>query len=67
GTKMSIEVTTLSSGETTSVGTIKAPTRAKYQTIAIGLCSMHFPASPESERTCDNCAFIFPCNKRVSH
>ncbi|HDR9202739.1 TPA: UvrD-helicase domain-containing protein [Burkholderia vietnamiensis] len=66
GTKMSIEVTTLSNEETTSVGTIKAPTRAKYQTIAIGLCSKHFPTSPESERTCDNCAYMFPCNRRVS-
>lgn len=66
GTKTSIEVATLSNGETVSVGTIKAPTRAKYQAIATGLCSKNFPAAPETDRTCDNCAYMFPCNRHVS-
>jgi ATP-dependent exoDNAse (exonuclease V) beta subunit len=66
GEKVSIEVTTLSNGETTPVGRINASTRPKYQAIAMGLCAKSFPASPENERTCDNCAYMFPCNRCVS-
>jgi hypothetical protein len=66
GKKMSIEVATLSNGTTASVGTIKSPTREKYENIAIGLCAKHFPAAPSNERICHFCAYMFPCSKRVS-
>lgn len=66
GKKMAIEVATLSNGSAASVGIIKAPTRGKYEAIAIGLCAKHFPAAPLNERLCHYCAYMFPCSKRVS-
>jgi superfamily I DNA/RNA helicase/Zn-dependent peptidase ImmA (M78 family) len=66
GGKMTIEVATLSDGKTSSVGTIRPPTRPKYEAIATRLCSQHFPAEPANERSCHTCAYMFPCNKRVS-
>ena len=65
GKKTTIEVATLSDGSTASVGTIKAPTRVKYEAIAISLCAKHFPAAPSNERICHFCAYIFPCSKHV--
>jgi hypothetical protein len=66
GSKTSIEVSTLSDGQTTSVGKIQNDTRGKYQAKAIGLCASHFPVAPADERTCHFCAYMFPCSKRVS-
>ena len=66
GRKTTIEVATLSDGKTASVGTIKAPTREKYEAVAIGLCAKQFPAAPANERTCHFCVYMFPCSKRVS-
>jgi len=66
GSEISIEVTTLSNGKTQSVGKINAGTRPKYQGIAARLCSQNFAAAPEDDRTCNNCAYMFPCKKRAS-
>ena len=66
GARMSIEVSTLSDGKTTSVGKIYPATREKYQSIAIRFCAKHFPAAPENERTCHSCAYMFPCSQRMS-
>jgi len=66
GKNLSIEVATLSDGETASVGSIQPRTRPKYEAAAIGLCAKRFPAAPSNERICAFCPYMFPCSKRVS-
>jgi len=66
GRKLAIEVATLSDGAITSIGTIQAQTRPKYEALAIGLCAKRFPAAPSGYQTCFYCAYMFPCSKRVS-
>jgi hypothetical protein len=66
GRRTAIEVATLSDGKTTSVGTIKASTRGKYETVAIRLCAKQFPVAPSDERICHFCAYMFACSKRVT-
>ena len=66
GAKSVIEVATLATGNTLPVGKIQEATRGKYLGIADGLCSKQFPAAPDNDRTCHFCAYMFPCDKRVS-
>ena len=66
GARTTIEIVALSSGEPTKVGTIKAPTRVKYQERAESLCAKQFPANPDNDRTCHFCGHMFPCDKRLS-
>lgn len=65
GPKIAIEIATLSDGELTSVGTIQATTRIKYQGIAKSLCSQQFPPEPDGDRICSFCPYMFPCDKRM--
>lgn len=64
GVETKIEIATLSDGLVSSVGTIKAPTRQKYEKIAISLCAKHFPMTPSEARNCHFCPYSFPCSKR---
>jgi superfamily I DNA/RNA helicase len=64
GAKTVIEIATLSDEQTQSVGTVRAPTPARFQGIANELCAKHFPAEPDGETTCHFCAYMFPCAKR---
>jgi hypothetical protein len=66
GQTTEIEFAILADGRKLSVGGIQAKTRPKYIQIAMGLCSKHFPAQPETPRTCMTCAYLFPCHKRAS-
>ena len=66
GAKSVIEVATLATGNTLSVGKIQEATRGKYLGIAGSLCSKQFPATPERDRVCHFCPYMFPCDKRVS-
>lgn len=66
GAKSMIEVSTLATGNTLQVGKVQEATRSKYLGIADGLCAKQFPAAPESDRICHFCAYMFPCDKRVS-
>lgn len=64
GERTKIEVATLSDGLITSVGTIQARTRPKYEDVALKFCTQHFPAAPSKARECLLCPYSFPCNKQ---
>lgn len=63
GTKMAIEVATLSDGVVQSVGTVRGNTPANYEAAAFDLCAGNFSGIPESGRVCHSCPYMFPCNK----
>lgn len=66
GAKMEFQVATLADGEVRSVGTVRAPTPAKYEAVAHDLCAGNFTGIPESGRVCHSCPYMFPCSKRPS-
>lgn len=65
GPPTQIEYAILADGRKLPVGKIQERTRQKYIEIATNLCSQHFPAAPDSPRTCMTCTYYFPCHKRA--